>query len=245
MSDPIPTNRAPVSMGEHGIQLRTMDDLGRWCVTVAKSGMAPRGMDTPEKIAVAVQTGMEAGISPMASLRSIVVINGTPSWKGEAALALIRSRGICKSPPRVFVRGDGDAREGVFAFHRADMAEPVEVTFSVADAKRAKLWGKAGPWTEYSEDMLCWRAVGRGSKRYFSDVLQGIAVAEEVQDYPPDSRATVASTTTAPADPDPLLASGPTQEEIDAEFVADEKAVEIDPATGEVIPEHVGQGSLL
>jgi len=238
MSDPIPTTRAPVSMGEHGIQLRTMDDLGRWCVTVAKSGMAPRGMDTPEKIAVAVQTGMEAGISPMASLRSIVVINGAPSWKGEAALALIRSRGICKSPPRVFVRGDGEAREGVFAFHRSDMGDAVEVTFSVADAKRAKLWGKTGPWTEYADDMLCWRAVGRGSKRYFSDVLQGIAVAEEVQDY---SREPMRDVSARPVEPDPLLgpASTPEQAAVDAEFV------ERDPDTGEEIPEHVGQTSLL
>lgn len=233
MSDEIKQERAPVVMGQHGIELRSMDDLGRWCVTVAKSGLAPRGMETPEKIAVAVQTGMEAGLSPMASLRSVIVINGNPSWRGDAALALIRSSGVCSRGPNVAVRGEGDAREGVMSFARTG-EQPVEVTFSVADAKRAKLWGKTGPWTDYPDDMLTWRAVGRGSKQYFGDVLRGMAIAEEVRDYA-DQRATVAAAVVAPQEPDPLL--GDTTEPT---APAVEAPVEIDPETGEVIPEHVG-----
>lgn len=235
MSEPIRSDRAPVAMADRGIALRTMDDLGRWCMTVAKSGLAPRGLDTPEKVAVAVQTGMEAGLTPMAALRSVVVINGLPSWKGEAALALIRNAGICTIPPTVGVRGDGDKREGFVTFQRAGSADPVEVTFSVADAKRAKLWGKQGPWTDYSEDMLMWRAVGRASKRYFGDVLMGLAIAEEVQDYPATAHGE-ARAETPPAEPDPLL---PQQPE------AAEAPVEIDPDTGEVIPDEIGQQGTL
>lgn len=234
MSDPVrnenaPALRVPVAMAERGISLRSMDDLGRWCTTVAKSGLAPRGLDSPEKVAVAVQTGMEAGLTPMAALRSVVVINGLPSWKGEAALALIRNAGICALPPTVGVRGEGDAREGYVTFQRSDMAAPVDVTFSVADAKRAKLWGKQGPWTDYSEDMLTWRAVGRASKRYFGDVLMGLSIAEEVQDYPAQAHGEARSDA-PPAEPDPLLEA---------------PVVEVDPDTGEVIPDGVGQANLL
>lgn len=233
----VPALRAPVAMADRGISLRSMDDLGRWCQTVAKSGLAPRGLDTPEKVAVAVQTGMEAGLTPMAALRSVVVINGLPSWKGEAALALIRNAGICSRPPTVGVRGEGDGREGYVTFQRSDMAAPVEVTFSVTDAKRAKLWGKSGPWTDYAEDMLTWRAVGRASKRYFGDVLMGLSIAEEVQDYPADAHG-AARVEAAPTEPDPLL-DDPRSE------APAEEAVEIDPDTGEVIPDHVGQGTLI
>jgi hypothetical protein len=216
-----------VAMGARGVALTTMEEAWRVCTAISKSGLAPRGLDTPEKIFVAVQTGAEAGLTPMASLRSVVVINGTPSWKGEAALALIRNSRLCISTPRVFVRGEGDAREGVFAVHR-EGGDPVEVTFSVADAKKAKLWGKSGPWSEYPDSMLTWRAVGRGSKLYFSDVLIGMAIAEEVRDYPAEAHPEPAK----PAEPDPLLDEA--TRKADAAFV--EEAIEIDPDTGEVIP---------
>lgn len=207
---------APVSMAERGIELRSMDDLARWCDTVARSGLAPRGLDTPQKVAVAVQTGMEAGLTPMAALRSVVVINGLPSWKGEAALALIRRSGVCSAGPEVGVRGEGDTREGYATFTRG--GSDVTVTFSVADAKRAKLWGKQGPWSEYTEDMLMWRAVARASKRYFGDVLMSLAIAEEVADYPAAARPEVRDIT-PPAEPDPLLAVS--------------ASVEPEPVTGE------------
>lgn len=223
----LPT-KIDVAMGERGVAPKNIDEAWKVCSWIQKSGLAPRGLDTPEKIFVAVQTGAEAGLSPMASLRSVVVINGTPSWKGEAALALIRNSGTCKVPPSVFVRGEGDAREGVFRFQREGSPEPIEVTFSVAQAKKAKLWGKTGPWSDYADNMLGWRAVGYGAKLYFSDVLIGMAVAEEVRDYPAEAHAQPEK----PAAPDPLLEEA--TRTADAAFTDD--AVEIDPDTGEVIP---------
>lgn len=218
-----------VAMGERGVAPKNIDEAWKVCSWIQKSGLAPRGLDTPEKIFVAVQTGAEAGLTPMASLRSVVVINGTPSWKGEAALALIRNSGTCRVAPRVFCRGEGDNREGVFSVHR-DGGEPVEVTFSVADAKKANLWGKQGPWTEHADMMLQWRAVGRGSKLYFSDVLIGMAVAQEVRDYPAEAHPQRGD---APPEPDPLLVA--------STFSTPDDAVEIDPDTGEVIPPGVGR----
>lgn len=192
----VTVQRAPVAMGDRGIELRSMDDLGRFCDAVARSGLAPKSLDTPAKIAVAVQTGMEAGLSPMAALRSVVVIGNLPSWKGEAALALIRQSGAVIG---VSVRGEGDKREAVVRFQRAGMEAAEEVTFTVTDAKRAGLWGKQGPWSQYPDDMLTWRAVARASKRYFSDVLMGLAIAEEVQDYP--AAAVQVKDVTPPAEP--------------------------------------------
>jgi hypothetical protein len=60
--------------------------------------------------------------------------------------------------------------------------------FSVADAKRAKLWGKAGPWTEYPQRMLRFRALGFRLNDTFPDVLKGLKTVEELRDYPDDSR---------------------------------------------------------
>lgn len=79
------------AMTSRGIQLRTMDELAKFASTVASSGLAPKGVSTPQQIFVAVQMGLEVGLSPMAALQSIAVINGRPSIYGDAALALVRS----------------------------------------------------------------------------------------------------------------------------------------------------------
>jgi hypothetical protein len=60
----------------------------------------------------------------------------------------------------------------------------VVARFSVADAKKAGLWGKQGPWTQYPKRMLQLRARGFALRDAFPDVLRGLVTAEEAQDYP-------------------------------------------------------------
>lgn len=196
---------SPIAFGTSGIELRTFEDAYRFASAVAKSGLAPKGMETAEKILIALQAGLELGFSPMRALSAVAVVNGRPSLMGEAALAKIRQSGVCKLGPIVETRGKGDDLAGFVRFQRDGMAEPVEVTFSVADAKRAGLWGKSGPWTQYPTTMLEWRAVARASKLYFSDVLLGLVIAEEAQDYPVTREVRAESVARAPV-ADPLLA---------------------------------------
>jgi hypothetical protein len=59
---------------------------------------------------------------------------------------------------------------------------PERRTFSVADAKRAKLWFKAGPWTTYPDRMLQMRARGFAIRDVFPDALRGVITAEEAVD---------------------------------------------------------------
>jgi hypothetical protein len=212
-----------VEMGAGGVNLRDIHEAERFCKLVVASGMAPKSLSTPAQVFVAVETGLEAGLSPMQALRSVYVVNGLPAWKGEAALALIRSKGRCRVPPRISHVGEGDDYRAEIIFQRTEDPSPLSVAFSVADAKKARLWGKSGPWTDYAEDMLVWRAVSRLGKQYFADVLLGLAIVEEMRDYPTSIAATKAD---PPTEPDPLL----------AELAAEP---EVDPETGEVIPDYI------
>jgi hypothetical protein len=56
-------------------------------------------------------------------------------------------------------------------------------TFSEADAKKAGLWGKSGPWAQYPARMLQMRARGWALRDAFPDALKGLGIREEVQDY--------------------------------------------------------------
>src|SRR3990167_2763716 len=151
---------------------------------VVASGLAPRGMESAEKVMVAVQTGMEAGLTPMRALSSVVVIGGVPTWKGDAARALVEASGELKQGTHVQTgtRAEGDQLTGWCRTWARDATEPEETTFATADAKRAGLWGKQGPWTQYPQRMLQYRALGFHLRDHFGAVLMGLRTAEEQQD---------------------------------------------------------------
>jgi hypothetical protein len=178
MTTEISTQRAS------GLALQTFDDAWRFWQMVAKTDFAPKDFkNKPESCMLAGQHGAELGLGPMQSLQCIAVINGRPTIWGDAALALVQSSAVCEFISEA-VEGDGDQMVATCIAKRRGYPAPSAVKFSVADAKRAGLWGKSGPWTQYPKRMLQLRARGFALRDAFPDVLKGLVTAEEVQDYP-------------------------------------------------------------
>ena len=176
--------RAVAPVAQSGLAIRGREDL-EWVVErIAKSGLAPRDMNSPDKIAVAVMHGMEVGLSPMQAIQSIAVINGRPSIWGDAALGLVYASGALEHHEEGSVKqGEVDDWHGYCTVKRR--GQPAHTaTFSVGDAKRAGLWKKSGPWTQYSQRMLVLRARSWAIRDRFPDALKGLAVAEEARDIP-------------------------------------------------------------
>jgi hypothetical protein len=180
MTTEISTNTAPA----RGLALASFEDAFRFSKMVAASEFAPKDFrGKPESCMLAIQHGSEVGLSPMQSLQSIAVINGRPTIWGDAALALVQSSPVCEYV-REFTEGDGDNMAAVCEAKRRGYPAPTTVRFSVADAKKAGLWGKAGPWQNYPARMLTLRARGFALRNAFADALRGLITAEEAQDYP-------------------------------------------------------------
>lgn len=178
MTTEISTHRAG------GLALQTMGEAMQFAQMVAKSDFAPKDFKgKPESCLLAIQHGSEVGLSPMQSLQSIACINGRPSVWGDAALALVMGSPVCEFV-RERVEGDGDAMVAICEAKRRGYPEANVTRFSVADAKKAGLWGKSGPWSQYPKRMLQLRARGFALRDAFPDVLKGLVTAEEAQDYP-------------------------------------------------------------
>jgi len=139
----------------------------------------------PENILVAVQWGREVGLGPLQALQNISVINGRPAIWGDAMLALVRG-----SPKCLYVHedidGENEAMTATCRCARRDQEGEIVSTFSVDDAKKANLWGRQGPWTQYPKRMVQMRARGFALRDGFPDVLRGVISMEEAQDIPPD-----------------------------------------------------------
>lgn len=153
-------------------------------VIIAGSDFAPKDYkNKPENVMIAVQMGADLGLKPMQALQNIAVINGRPSIYGDAALALAMP--VLERFKETF-EGEfpNDEFTAVCISRRKDWPDETRSTFSIADAKKANLWGKAGPWQNYPKRMLQFRARGFNLRDVASDRLMGLVLAEEAQDYP-------------------------------------------------------------
>jgi hypothetical protein len=250
MSDQDTKQSALITVGPSGgLAPQNFEGAYRMAQIMAASGMMPKGMERVESVLVAIQMGMEVGLSPMAAVQNIAVVNGRPTLWGDAMLGLVRGSGLLLGIAET-IEGEGDHMAAVCTVTRkADMGETVG-RFSVADAKRASLWGKSGPWTQYPRRMLQMRARAFALRDKFPDVLRGLYAREEIEPefrgeaQREDSGAVLdrikapARPSKAPADPGPTASMGETSGPTVADLMgwltdaqdADELAMAMDAA---------------
>lgn len=165
-----------------GMVPRNFDGLWRMSCIFADSGLMPKGLQRKESVFVAIQMGLEIGLSPMQAIQNIAVINGRPSVWGDSVLALVRSSGLLEFFKEELL-GDlagGSCLARCTAKRKGD-DEPTIREFTQADAKMAGLFGK-DIWRAYPKRMLQMRARSWALRDAFSDVLKGVRVAEEQMD---------------------------------------------------------------
>ena len=178
----IPNSADAIRSGERGLNLTSFAEMARFARMAVNSGLVPKSLATPEAALLAMQMGMEVGLSPSQALQNIAVINGRPTMWGDACLALAKGRPDFVDCIETWT-GDGDKMEAHCLIKRAGRTDLAR-SFSVTDAKRAGLWGKAGPWCQYPKRMLQMRARSWALRDSFPDALKGIEITEEIRDLP-------------------------------------------------------------
>ena len=93
-------------------------------------------------------------------------------------LAIVRGSGLLE-----FIREE-PTDEGCTCTIKRKGEEPVARTFTMADAQKAGLANKQGPWTQYPKRMMQMRARAYALRDVFPDVLRGVEIAEEARDMP-------------------------------------------------------------
>jgi len=206
---------------------QTLDEAFRVAQAIASSGMAPRGMEKPEQVMVAIMAGAELGFAPFQSLQSFAVVNGRPTLWGDGLVAVIRRNGCT-------IR---EWHEGDTAFcevTRPDTGETITRSFSQADAVKAGLAAKTGPWQQYPQRMRAMRARAWAGRDGCADMLRGFQIAEEAEDY--QTVREVRPTAPAVGLAARLAASAPAAEGFNVQNAEPEAATaDHDTTTGEII----------
>ena len=181
----VPQQTALVQNHTFGAQmaLTSLAEASAFADVLLESGMAPKGMNKAGCV-IAMQLGAEVGLSVMQSVQNIANINGRPAIWGDAQLALVRKSGLMETFTEAEVGERGGDTCGYTVTVKRVGQEPASDTFTVADAKRAGLWEKQGPWRQYPQRMLKFRARGFVLRDQFGDVLKGLRSVEEARDIP-------------------------------------------------------------
>lgn len=158
---------------------QNLEEAFKFAEILSKSKLVPKDFEGNQgNILVAIQWGAELGLQPMQAMQNIAVINGRPSLWGDSVIALVKASPLCE-----YVVEDVTDTAATCRVKRRGEPEQVR-TFTTEDAKKAGLYGKQGPWTQYPKRMMQMRARSWALRDVFPDVLRGMPVAEELMDMP-------------------------------------------------------------
>lgn len=164
-----------------------------------KSQLVPQNLKNADQVFFVITMGADLGFHVTQALASITFINGKACIYGDALPAIARRAGATMKETYEGTYGDDDYK-AVCEITRED-GEVIKREFSIADAKRARLWDEReeieiwnkfkkqkelgpnpSPWFTYPKRMLQMRARGFAFRDGLSDKMYGMSVREELED---------------------------------------------------------------
>lgn len=138
----------------------------------------PKAFKNPAEVVAAILTGRELGLGAMTSLRTLHPVNGKIEMSAELMLALVNRGGVRHEWLK------SDKTEARLRLTR-DGYKPFEFAFTIEDAKEAKLYPGKGKsaWRKYPRTMLRWRCVSAAISAYCPDLLLGVYVDGELDNF--------------------------------------------------------------
>jgi len=148
--------------------------------TYAKSHLLPKELQGKEAdIFVTIMAGQELGLAPMASLRSIHVVQGKPVISADGLVAVALAHPQCE----YFHSVTSSDTEATYETKRKG-SPPTRRSFTSEDAKRAGLLGK-DTWKKYPAAMLRARCKADLARDVYPDAVSGVYTPDEAQDIDP------------------------------------------------------------
>lgn len=140
-------------------------EAGMIATSLARTSFVPASLrGKPEDVTAAILAGQELGLQPMATLRSMDVIQGTPALRAHAMRGLVQSHGhsvqlVESTSERCVMRG-----------RRRGETEWQQVVWTLQRAGQMGLLQKA-EWKKQPQTMLAARATGELCRLIAADAL--------------------------------------------------------------------------
>lgn len=159
----------------------------RMAVALSSSKIVPQNFQGEQNIGsclIALDLAARMGLSPLALMRGLYVVHGTPSFSGQFVIGLINSSGIYKSRLKfepVGTPGQADFGYRCYAYdHDGDKIYGPAVTMQTAASEG---WIAKNPkWKSIPDLMLRYRAGAFFQRTNAPELTLGIPTKEEIED---------------------------------------------------------------
>ena len=160
--------------------------INRLADRYANSGMVP---DTykgkPDNCFTALELAARMDVSPMLIFQNLYIVQGKPSWAGQACKALIDGSGKFTDSEYIMVGNPADDTWGCY-LQAVNVKTGKLVKGSTVTMKLAKDEGwlnkNGSKWKTMPEQMMKYRAAAFFARTECPEVLMGFQTADEVQD---------------------------------------------------------------
>ncbi len=183
MAEKLPANIETKELAADVFNPRTLVEAHQLASALYKSGLLPSEIKSAEAAFAILAKGHELGLKPMQSFDLICVIKGKPS------LSAAGMRALCLARPDVceyFRNVETTATKAAFETKRRGDPQPVELTFTIEEAKRAGLVRPDSNWSKWPERMLEARASSALARLVYPDLVGGVYTPEEIQEFAPE-----------------------------------------------------------
>lgn len=156
---------------------RTLLEVSQLAEILAKSTLLPKGLHgkVPD-VVVQILAGQELGLSPMAAIRGIHLIEGKPVLAADTMVALVLRSGLAE----YFSCVEESDQRVTYETKRRGSPVAQRGTWSVEDTKRAGLQMKDN-WRSFPRSMMKARAKAALARDVYPDVLASCYDPDEIQ----------------------------------------------------------------
>lgn len=192
----------------------TLNERKAYAAALSGSNLLPKSYHgKPANVLVALEYGLALGISPMAAIQGVHVVEGKPTASAQLMSALVRNAGH-----RLRVTGD-DTHAVAIIVRRDDPDFEWRSEWDMEKAKQAGLAAK-GVWKQYPGAMLKARAITEVCRDACAEVLAGVAyTAEELEPTPAPTVTVEVDGAVVDAETGEVVAEAAADEPVDAELM--------------------------
>lgn len=162
------------------------DRLMEMSTMLAKSTIVPvMYQNRPENIFISLDLASRMGVPMMMVMQNLYIINGKPSWSGQAMASMIRANPEFKDVELHFVGTEGKDDWGAYvtAINTKTGKLLKGGTVTIGISRKEGWYQKSGSkWQTIPELMLSYRAYSWFGRVYCPELLMGLQSSEEVED---------------------------------------------------------------
>jgi hypothetical protein len=160
--------------------------INRLAERYAASTMVPKDyVGNPNNCFIALELASRMDVSPVLVMQNLYIVQGKPSWAGQACKALIDGCGKFRDSEYVMTGNRADKSWGCYLqatnTRTGKLVKGTEITMQMAHDE-GWITKNGSKWRTMPEQMLKYRAAAFFARTECPEVLMGFQTADEVED---------------------------------------------------------------